>query len=305
MLQDGISITKHHPIIQALSALDELNANLGLIKNLEPIPEIDKIQKNVTSIMSLISTTSQKTYTGVTLEDFFQEETHALEIKIDKLSIMIPPISGFVAYGNCQISAQLDLARAVARRAETLLSQIDSNYVLAAFPYINRLSDYLYMKARYADFENMIIKAVHETLENATHTEMNLAHGKSILEKIEKKARDINLSVAAAVTNAAGSPIAMHVMDGALLVGYEAAVAKAYTAAAVKMSTMELSRLVQPGQQFYGLESMEGGKILPIGGGVPMIDKTGRLVGAIGVSGGTVKQDHELAEIGRSNFSAS
>jgi len=297
MLQDRVQIPKHHPIIQALAALDELNAHLGLI------PGFVEIQKTISSLMSVLSTTSNKTNNGIDIIDLFQNETKALEIKIDKLSNIIPPTSGFVIYGNCPESAQLDLARAVARRAETLLSSADTNYALAVFPYINRLSDFLYMKARYADFENSIVQAVQETLENQHLHEMNLARAKIIISKIERRANEINLPVATAITDAAGNPIAVHVMDGALLVGFDAAIAKAYTAAAVRIPTIELNKLVQPGQPFYGLESME--KILPIGGGIPIFDKQSHLVGAVGVSGGTAQQDHELANFGRSNPSAS
>jgi len=85
-------------------------------------------------------------------------------------------------------------------------------------------------------------------------------------------------------------------MDGTLPISPEAAMAKAFTAAVVKMPTLELSKLVQPGQPFFGLESLGGGKLLPIGGGVPLYNQAGQLVGAIGVSGGTAQQDHKLAE---------
>jgi len=273
-----------------MAALDELSAHLGIIT------EHEDIQKTISSLMSLISTTSHTKRTGISFKDFFVEETRGLEEKIDKLSTMLPNISGFVTYGNCPESAQLDLTRAVARRAETLLSLVDSDYAFAAFPYINRLSDYLYIKARYADFENLITKSIQETL--TSKKEMTLTQAKAILAKIEKQAIEINLPVTITITNAAGLPIAVHVMDGALLVGYEAAIAKAYTAAAVKMPTIELNNIVQPGQPFYGLESIKN--ILPIGGGVPLFDEYDRLLGAIGVSGGTAQQDHDLAMIGRS-----
>ncbi|MCL2572410.1 MAG: ATP:cob(I)alamin adenosyltransferase [Defluviitaleaceae bacterium] len=300
MLQDGILIPKHHPIIKALAALDELNAHLGQVGS-----EFEEIQKNIMKAMSLISTTS-KNHKSIIQTDYFQEETKALEQNIDHYTSMMPRQTSFVTYGNCPKSTSLDLARAVARRAETYLSKAAevSDYALWVFPYINRLSDFLYVMARYTDFEFSIVQAVQDAI-GGQPQELNLASAKAIIEKIEYKAKDINLPVVVACCDAGGNPIAVHVMDGALLVSYEAAIAKAYTAAALKMPTADTSKLVQPGQPFYGLESLGGGKILPIGGGIPIFNNQGHLLGAIGVSGGTAQQDHELALIGRSIHSAS
>ena len=88
-------------------------------------------------------------------------------------------------------------------------------------------------------------------------------------------------------------------MDGAFLVSFDVAVRKAYTSVAVKMSTMELSKLAQPGQTFYGLDKLEGGKIVIFGGGVPLIHN-GVIIGGLGISGGTGEEDHSLAEYGLS-----
>ena len=88
-------------------------------------------------------------------------------------------------------------------------------------------------------------------------------------------------------------------MDGAFLVSFDVAVKKAYTSVAVKMSTMELNALAQPGGTFYGLDKMEGGNIIIFGGGVPL--KAGdTIIGGLGVSGGTGEEDHSLAEYGLS-----
>ena len=336
MLQDGKPIPKHHPVIQAMAALDELNAHVGMVRSqistAEPPDDIEQIQKNIMTIMSLISTTAGKkppahsrtghktaesnpalTGSGLSTgwDEIFADEVTVLESKIDKLTSVMPAMTSFVTYGTCPKSATIDLARAVARRAETSLTQIAETclYAKTTLAYINRLSDYLYVKARYADFEHTVTQAVKDVLsktdtsahsgeispEAPTANCINLTQAKSMLEKIEHKAKESNLPIVAACVNASGNPVALHVMDGAFLISYEAALAKAYTSAALKMPTAELNRLVQPGQPFYGLESIGGGKILPIGGGVPLFDRDGQLVGAIGVSGGTAEQDHELA----------
>ena len=88
-------------------------------------------------------------------------------------------------------------------------------------------------------------------------------------------------------------------MDGAFLVSFNVAVKKAYTAAALKMSTMELSSLVKPGETFYGLQNDE--KLMIIGGGVPL-KRNGKVVGGLGISGGTGEEDHSLCEYALAEF---
>jgi len=321
MLQNGTPIQKHHPIIQAMAALDELNAHLGIIKShlpSEPTNDIEKIQKTIMAMLALISTAEQSPTANTGFDELFADEVTALETKIDAINSVLPPITSFVTYGTTSKSAAIDLARAVARRAETNLAQIaeTSSYAKATLAYINRLSDFLYVKARYEDFKQAVTQAVKESMPPTKHIgeqqrnlesnldvsrhktyDITLIQAKTMLERIECIAKERNQSIVAACVNAAASPVAIHVMDGAFLVSYEAALAKAYTAAALKMPTADLSRLVQPGQQFYGLESIGSGKILPIGGGIPLFNSEGHLIGAIGISGGTAEEDHELASL--------
>ena len=82
-------------------------------------------------------------------------ETKALEEEIDRIENSFPRIKDFVLYGGCELSARLDVARAVTRRAERRFRKVEQNYGAdaKAVQYINRLSDYLYMCARYADYK--------------------------------------------------------------------------------------------------------------------------------------------------------
>ena len=126
---------------------------------------------------------------------------------------------------------------------------------------------------------------------------VDLAVAKRLTATIEQYCREQGLNAVIAVCNPKGNPIAVHVMDGAFLLSYDVAVKKAYTAAAVKMSTMELNALAQPGGTFYGIDRADGGRIVILGGGVPL--KAGdRIVGALGISGGTAEQDDAAARYG-------
>ena len=125
---------------------------------------------------------------------------------------------------------------------------------------------------------------------------ITLDSAKRLIEKIEQEALRRNKPSVIAICSPDGNPVAVHVMDGSFLVSFEVALKKAYTSVAVKMSTMELSRLTQPGQTFYGLGKMSD-NIVIFGGGVPL--KVGdTIIGGLGISGGTGEEDNSLAEYG-------
>lgn len=127
---------------------------------------------------------------------------------------------------------------------------------------------------------------------------MTLQLAVALIEKVEEKAREMDMRVVIAVSDASGRPVAVHCMDGAYHGSFDVAVNKTYTSTAFQMSTKELSRLCQPGQDLYGLQFSNDGKIMILGGGEPlMIGDT--MIGALGVSGGTASQDTELAAYGR------
>ena len=101
-----------------------------------------------------------------------------------------------------------------------------------------------------------------------------------------------------AVSDHAGRITAVHCMDGAYIASYDIAVNKTFTSAGLKMSTAELANLSQPGQPLYGIQHTNEGKIVIFGGGEPL-EIDGKIIGAIGVSGGTAEQDTMLAAYGK------
>ena len=159
--------------------------------------------------------------------------------------------------------------------------------------------------------EQMISKAVEEVIREMTsaHKEeghvckckkhkMTLALAKSLIEKVEQKANEIGLAAVIAVSDQAGRVTAVHCMDGAFIASYDIAVNKTFTSAGLKMSTAELAKLAQPGQPLYGIQHTNEGKIVIFGGGEPL-EVEGKIIGALGVSGGTAEQDTMLAAYGK------
>jgi uncharacterized protein GlcG (DUF336 family) len=106
--------------------------------------------------------------------------------------------------------------------------------------------------------------------------------------------RERELSMTIAVLDGGRELKAFGRSDGAMLVTIQFAVGKAYTACSMNRTTDLLAERTWSGGDLHGLETAHSPALVPIGGGAPLRD-SGRLVGAIGVSGGTPAQDHELA----------
>lgn len=100
-----------------------------------------------------------------------------------------------------------------------------------------------------------------------------------------------------AILDAGRNLVAFARQDGAILAAVEVSQAKAYTAASLAMPTADLAGAVQPGGPFYGLAGSHGRPYIPFGGGLPL-HRDGRLVGAIGVGGGSPDQDADIAAAG-------
>ncbi len=112
-----------------------------------------------------------------------------------------------------------------------------------------------------------------------------------------KAAEDIDVPMVISVVDEGGNMVASQRMDDALLVSVDIALNKAYTAVAVKVSTEILSTVTTPGKELYGLHVTDNGRMVIFGGGIPLL-KDGKVVGGIGVSGGSVEQDIICAKAG-------
>ncbi|MCD7819200.1 MAG: heme-binding protein [Lachnospiraceae bacterium] len=148
--------------------------------------------------------------------------------------------------------------------------------------------------------QEVIETTVREVIRQmAPRRRITLEEAKRLTEAIEQESSRRGQQSVIAVCGSDGNPILVHVMDDAFLVSFDVAVKKAWTAVAVKMSTMELSKLAQPGETFYGLDKMGNDKICILGGGVPL--KLGdQIIGGLAVSGGTGEADDSLARYGQS-----
>ena len=108
------------------------------------------------------------------------------------------------------------------------------------------------------------------------------------------KANDIEVPMVFAIMDVGGNLVSFKRMAGSLLISTKVAQGKAYTAAALNMTTEELSKIITPGQPIYGMEMANPGMIIPFGGGYPLYYE-GELIGGLGVSGGSCEEDMECA----------
>ena len=130
---------------------------------------------------------------------------------------------------------------------------------------------------------------------------VTLERASVVVEAARRKANEIGVPMNIAVVDAGNNLTAFARMDGAWLGSIDIAQGKAYSARAFDMETKTLGQASQPGGPLFGINASNGGRLVIFAGGIPLTDG-GRVVGAIGVSGGTVEQDQEVAEAGAAAF---
>lgn len=322
------NVSKSDDRIQLVGTIDELSSHLGLIKTMmsevDDIRFIENIQRTLNAVCSGVADPFNREFRT---ED---DRTGQLEEEISRLEGLFHcPEEENILPGSSRLSAELDIARAVTRRAERDLAAVSVKFGAdnGAKKYMNRLSDYLYVMARYMETTEQPVQkkeeitpfggkeaepvaavqtpmtdeaVIQEVLKRmGIQGRITLDGAKRLIDKIEQEAKRRGKNAVIAVCGPDGTPIAVHVMDGAFLVSFDVATKKAYTAVAVRMSTKELAVLAQPGGTFFGVDKMDNGKIVIFGGGVPL--KVGdTIIGGLGISGGTGEEDHSLAEYGLS-----
>ncbi len=127
--------------------------------------------------------------------------------------------------------------------------------------------------------------------------DITLAEAQAVVERALSKAREIDTLMNIAVVDAGGNLKAFNRMDGAWLGSIDISIKKARTARFFDMPTGDLGTLSQPGGALFNIEVSNGG-LITFPGGLPLRNNSGEVVGAVGVSGSTVENDHAVAEAG-------
>ena len=130
---------------------------------------------------------------------------------------------------------------------------------------------------------------------------VTLDDARRVIAAAEKKAVEMDQPQNIAVADAGGHLVAHVRMDGAWMGSIDISIKKAFTARAFDIATKDLAALSQPGKPFFGIHASNDGRVMIFAGGVPL-KRDGKVMGAIGVSGGTGEQDQAVAEAGAAAF---
>jgi uncharacterized protein GlcG (DUF336 family) len=127
--------------------------------------------------------------------------------------------------------------------------------------------------------------------------DITLAQAEKVVDAAKAKAKEQGTLMNIAVIDAGGNLKAFARMDGAFLGSIDISMKKAKTARYFNMSSKELGDLAQPGKPLYGIEATNDGLAI-FGGGELIRDKSGTIIGAVGVSGSSVEDDMAVAKAG-------
>jgi uncharacterized protein GlcG (DUF336 family) len=130
---------------------------------------------------------------------------------------------------------------------------------------------------------------------------LTLADARRVIAAAEAKAQEIGQPMNIAIVDAGGNLVAHVRMDNAWIGSIDISINKAWTSRAFNISTKELAAPSQPGEQFFGIHVSNHGRVMIFAGGIPL-KRGDEVVGAVGVSGGSGKQDQAVAEAGAAAF---
>ena len=324
-LYGGQRISKNSIKVICYGTMDEANSMLGLAysksENENVRKHINKIQKRIFSLGAELA--SDEKGLEMLQGKISEVDIKYLETIVDECTEIVGKQTHFVVPGVNEVSATLHVARTIVRRAErniVSLSEVEQVREEIA-KYVNRLSDTIYALARLEEFnfqvkevKNLVLKELKKKVsfdlnekkeesnlegvikmgENTT-VELNLQVAKKMAEFAEEKANEINVPMVISIVDNGGNVILVHRMEDSLLASIDISLNKAYTAVSLKMPTDNLKDLSKPGDSLYGVQNTNNNRIVIFGGGIPFKYR-GKVVGAIGVSGGSVEEDMCVAK---------
>ncbi len=307
----GSRVPKQDAAVEAYGTVDEANSAIGEAKAQAPNESIRETLHGIQQRLFVLAAELASDDQGRAILDntISTADVGDLEALIDMCLEVTGPQRAFVVPGRDRPSAALHAARTVTRRAERrVLTLAETRPVRPELvKYLNRLSDTLYALARLCEhlfdlqrIEQVVRSAVARALGTDTDaqgsTELpgyDLAALKLMAEAAEARASEIGVPIVFAGVDSGGNLMLLHRMADSLLGSIDIAVNKAYTSAAFKLPTAALADPSRPAGELHGIQHTNAGRVIVFGGGLPVFSG-GRIVGGIGVSGGTVAQDVDI-----------
>jgi uncharacterized protein GlcG (DUF336 family) len=140
-----------------------------------------------------------------------------------------------------------------------------------------------------------------QSLSSERRLMVTLGEARKVIAAAEQKAADIKQPMNIAVVDEGGNLVSHARMDGAWIGSIDISINKAFTSRAFDISTQDLAQYSQSGGQFFGIHVSNHGRVMIFAGGIPL-KRAGKVVGAVGVSGGSGEQDQAVAEAGAKAF---
>ena len=273
------------------SIFNHIDEAINLIKKLDKFidnQDFSNILKELSKKFLLIKDKKNVSFETKNIENCILKYSNTLSLN-DKYKIPEENEEVLIAYLLYIIIKKI-------QRRFTMLSK-NREIKLELMNYINKSRDFSHIVYKSLQ-EKIMIKYVVELISEKLSSididnNLSLEKARKIIRAGEKKAKEMNLPAVFAIVNSEGNLIIEERMDNAILVSIDVAYKKAYTTAALKLNTEDLTALVQPGAMFYGLQSDP--KYIVFGGGM-LLKVDGKIVGAVGVSGGSAQEDMEIAK---------
>ena len=312
-LYGGSRVDKDSLNVDVYGTIDEAISVLGMAYAQTETAEIKEYINHIQKRMFQAGAEFASDERGMAMlkDKISEDDIKYLEDIIDKSTEVNGLMREFVVPGVNPSSAALHVARTVVRRAErrivTMAKEIPVREELRK--YINRLSDACFAMARLeeakaqeaeiTELKEQVRKIVKESFMKETEGVnsmdiMSLDNLKKMAGYVEEKANEIGVPMVFSVVDEGGNLVYFQRMPGSLLISIKVSQDKAYTAASLKCPTCALANLTRPGDPLWSLHNSGDGRIVCFGGGYP-IEVDGKIIGAIGVSGGTADEDMSVA----------
>ena len=302
----GSRVSKDDPRVMAYGSVDTLGAHIGFLKALvqEDVIKtlLDDIQKDLFTLSAELASDDRGREKLVSRID--GKDIEKLEAQIDNWSQSLPPVKGWIIPGNDMLSSFAHIARTAAREAERVsIAAVGTNPEYSfLLKYLNRLSDYIFTLSRWLDYQSqleIIKKNVLKRLSSNANSVYECAD--DVIEGCLEKALEMGIKVNIAVVDNGCHLVGFKRMEDAFIGSIDIAINKAKTAMRFKMTTAALGSLSKPDQPLYGIQLSNNCETVIFGGGYPII-VDGNVIGAVGISGGSVEEDEVIAEAGLSKI---
>lgn len=304
-LVGGSRVSKSDLRVECYGTVDEMSSALGLARSLSKREYVKETIHHIQERLFLLGAELASDEKGLKkLKDVINEaDVTFLENVADKCTETNGLQRSFVVPGENPVSGALHVARTVVRRCERnmirLSAETEVREILLKF--VNRLSDATYALAllevtleQQEELRTRVEEEVRRQLNINSKPALTLEHMEKMAARVREKATEMGVPVNFAVVDEGGNLLFFERMPDSFMGSIDIAINKAFTASAFKMPTDVLGAASQPGQPLYGIETSNNGRVVLFGGGFPY-EYEGRVVGAIGVSGGTVEEDMTIA----------